>query len=245
MSRPEQEEVKSAQQPARIKGDYESRGLNACHFCGLKFNVGERIPRIIVGCGHTFCTSCLGYFLRNNRIRCPMCRKLLKGVESVDKLPLNFNILYEVVTQDPLLSRVNFEKCLNADPDMYHDDETYERDFAPYMCQKHEHRIKHFYCSEHPSIFCRECIKDLHNLEACFVVDLYEIEKMRKLQQNNNELNRKQLQRRQDGATESYVELQKTPPRSREPLKASETVERRPRHEPRHVHVPESKPGYY
>ena len=157
--------------------------MDLCHFCGLKFNVGERIPRIIVGCGHTFCTSCLSYFLRNGRIRCPMCRKLLKHVESVDKLPLNFNILYEIVTKDPLLSRVNFEKCLNADPDMYHDDEAYERDFAPYMCQKHEQRIKHFYCSEHPSIFCRECIKDMHNLEACFVVDLYEIEKMRKLQQ--------------------------------------------------------------
>lgn len=41
-----------------------------------------------------------------------MCRKLLKHCESVDKLPLNFNILYEVVTKDPLLSRVNFEKCL-------------------------------------------------------------------------------------------------------------------------------------
>ena len=49
------------------------------------------------------------------------------------------------------------------------------------MCQMHEQRIKHFYCSEHPSIFCRECIKDLHNMDACFVVDLYEIEKMRKL----------------------------------------------------------------
>lgn len=57
--------------------------------------------------------------MRNNRIRCPICRKLLKEVESVDKLPLNFNILYELVTKDPLLSRVNFEKCLNMDPGMY------------------------------------------------------------------------------------------------------------------------------
>ena len=104
---------------AKIKGEYSARGLDMCHFCGLKFNVGERIPRIIVGCGHTFCTSCLSYFLRNNRIRCPMCRKLLKGVDSVDKLPLNFNILYEVVTKDPLLSKVNFEKCLQPDPDAY------------------------------------------------------------------------------------------------------------------------------
>ena len=125
-----------------------------------------------------------------------MCRKLLKGVDSVDKLPLNFNILYEVVTRDPLLSSVNFEKCLQADPDVYESEEAYERDCAIYMCQNHDQRIKHFYCSEHPSIFCRECIKDLHNMDACFVVDLYEIEKMRKLQEDNNRLNRLQLTRR-------------------------------------------------
>jgi len=114
------EEVKAAQSDAeetevvapKVEAAYSQRGLDVCHFCGLRFNVGERIPRIIIGCGHTFCTSCLSYFLRNNRIRCPLCRKLLKGVDSVDKLPLNFNILYEVVTSDPLLSRVNFEKCL-------------------------------------------------------------------------------------------------------------------------------------
>jgi len=102
---------------------------------------------------------------------------MLKGVDSVDRLPLNFNILYETVTQDPLLAVVNFEKCLSGDVDLSQDEEIF-----PYLCQEHDQRIKHFYCSEHPSIFCRECIKDLHNLEKCFVVDLYEIEKMRKLQ---------------------------------------------------------------
>lgn len=189
-----------------MPAEYSRRGLDSCHFCGLKFNVGERIPRIIVGCGHTFCTNCLNYFLRNNRIRCPMCRKLLKGVESVDKLPLNFNILYEVVTNDPLLSNVNFDKCLSADLDFDEDDEEQAQELAPYLCTQHSQRIKHFYCSEHPSIFCRECIKDLHNTEACFVVDLYEIEKMRKLQEQNNEMNRKQLKARQDGASEAYVD---------------------------------------
>jgi hypothetical protein len=37
---------------------------------------------------------------------------MLKGVDTVDKLPLNFNILYEIVTQDSLLASVNFDKCL-------------------------------------------------------------------------------------------------------------------------------------
>ncbi len=39
--------------------DYHSRGLDFCQFCGKKYNVGERIPRIMVHCGHTFCTDCL------------------------------------------------------------------------------------------------------------------------------------------------------------------------------------------
>jgi len=172
-----------------LQADYEHRQLNFCHFCGHKYNVGNRIPRIIVGCGHTFCTSCLGYFLREGRIRCAICRKLLKGVESVDKLPLNFNILYEVVTKDPLLSNVNFDKCLQADLDESEEDPDFPLKVEPYLCRHHDQRIKHFYCSEHPSIFCRECIKDLHYMDECFVVDLYEIEKMRVLQEKNTEAN--------------------------------------------------------
>ena len=39
--------------------EYASRGLDFCQFCGKRYNVGERIPRIMVHCGHTFCTDCL------------------------------------------------------------------------------------------------------------------------------------------------------------------------------------------
>ena len=49
------------------------------------------------------------------------------------------------------------------------------------LCQNHEGRVKHFYCSNHLTVFCRECIKEDHTDDKCFVVDLYEIEKMRKL----------------------------------------------------------------
>jgi hypothetical protein len=153
-----------------------------------------------------------------------MCRKILKGVENIEKLPLNFNILYEVVTRDPLLSSVNFEKCLNAEID--ENDENYETELEPYLCMEHEQRIKHFYCSEHPSIFCRECIKDLHNLEACYVVDLYEIEKMRKLQEQNNTLNTAQLKNRTDGAQQSCI-LPPSPTNHENPL--LKNVNKRPK----------------
>ena len=61
-----------------IQGDYSTRGLDFCYFCGDKFNVGEKIPRILIHCGHTFCTECLTYLHHNFRIRCPICQKLVK-----------------------------------------------------------------------------------------------------------------------------------------------------------------------
>ena len=98
----------STHQP--IKGDYCSRMLDFCYFCGLKYNVGERIPRIMVHCGHTFCTECLSHLHHDYRIRCPLCRKLIKNLESVERLPLNINILYEVVEKDPILKEIDFDE---------------------------------------------------------------------------------------------------------------------------------------
>jgi hypothetical protein len=42
-------------------------------------------------------------------------------------------------------------------------------------------------------------------MDECFVVDLYEIEKMRVLQEKNQQANGSQLAKRTDGATDSYV----------------------------------------
>jgi hypothetical protein len=91
---------------------------------------------------------------------------LIKNLESVERLPLNINILYEVVETDTILSSIDY------------DDET---EIESKLCMGHQGRIMHFYCSNHKTVFCRECIKDEHTDEDCFVVDLYEIEKMRKL----------------------------------------------------------------
>jgi len=93
----------------KIHGDYQSRKLHYCLFCGDKYNVGEKIPRILVHCGHTFCTSCLSSIHHNFRVRCPLCRKLIKNLETVERLPLNINILYEVVERDPILANVDFD----------------------------------------------------------------------------------------------------------------------------------------
>jgi hypothetical protein len=89
--------------------DYESRNLDICQFCGFKYNVGERIPRILVHCGHTLCTNCISELHHHDRVRCPICRKLIKALESAERLPLNINILYEVVDKDEQLANCNFD----------------------------------------------------------------------------------------------------------------------------------------
>ena len=64
------------------------------------------------------------------------------------------------------------------------------------LCENHDQRVQHFYCSYHGTVFCRECIKVEHTNEKCFVVDIYEIEKMRKMHKINVEKNTKQLSKR-------------------------------------------------
>ena len=54
-------------------------------------------------------------------------------------------------------------------------DEEDEETLGGKLCERHPDRVKHFYCSNHLTVFCRECIKQLHSEEECFVVDLYEI----------------------------------------------------------------------
>jgi hypothetical protein len=165
-----------------------------CLFCGERYNVGERIPRILVHCGHTFCTACLSHLHHSFRVRCPLCRKLIKNLESVERLPLNINVLYEVVERDPVLASVDFD-----------DEGSTEEAMDKLLCQAHQQRVKHFYCSSHKTIFCRECIKEAHTDDNCFVVDLYEIEKMRKLQWQNISSNKNQLKKRKDGADQSCI----------------------------------------
>ncbi len=162
--------------------EYCARKLDICQICENKFNVGERIPRILVNCGHTFCTKCLGKCLVNFRIRCGICSKLMKNLDSVERLPLNINILDEIVSNDPILNSVYFDE-----------DEEDESKF----CELHQQRINHFFCSNHRTVFCRECIRTLHVDQACFVVDLYEIQKMKQIHSQNTLNNSLQVKRSQ------------------------------------------------
>ena len=164
--------------------DYESRRLNFCGVCHLVYNVGDRIPRILVNCGHTWCTSCLTNYFRNNRIRCPNCLKLVKNLENVEQLPLNINIFHEVVQTDERLMEM-------IDPD--------GRDSYNSLCGFHPEKQNHFYCSYHKTNFCRECIKIYHRDDKCCVVDLFDINKLYHLHEQNIYKNQQIIKTRNRG----------------------------------------------
>jgi hypothetical protein len=154
-----------------IQIEYAARRLNICGVCRLIYNVGDRIPRILVNCGHTYCTSCINRYYRNERIRCPCCRKLVKHLESVESLPLNISIFSEIVETDPMLLLL-----LDSNSSMSMEIE----------CCKHPEKSNHFYCSYHETNFCRDCIKKYHKDDNCCVVDLYDINKLYQLNEQNS-----------------------------------------------------------
>ena len=55
----EQKTEKPKHARKKLVQEYSKRGLDICGVCKRRYNLGDRIPRILVHCGHTFCTSCL------------------------------------------------------------------------------------------------------------------------------------------------------------------------------------------
>lgn len=79
----------------------------------------------------------------------------MKQLESAERLPLNINILYEVVEKDPILSKTNFDfEDAGAGGGEVDEEAIQEK-----LCTEHPERVKHFYCSNHLTVFCRECIR--------------------------------------------------------------------------------------
>ena len=122
----------------------------------------------------------------------------MKNLEAVERLPLNINILHEIVEKDEILAKIHFEE---------------EEDDETKFCDIHGDRIKHFFCSNHRTIFCRECIRVDHNDDECFVVDLYEIQKMKQIQIGNITNNSIQTKQSIDKSIKSDLHaLSSTPP---------------------------------
>ena len=157
-----------------FKPSYHERKLDICGICQKKYNVGDRIPRILVNCGHTYCTSCLNNFYKNNKIKCPFCKKIVKHLDNVETLPLNLPIFSEIVKSDHKVNSFIDTKSNNS--------------FIS-KCEHHSHKQKHFFCSYHNTNFCRECIKQFHKDDNCCIVDLFDIHKLFLINEENTAKN--------------------------------------------------------
>jgi DNA-directed RNA polymerase subunit RPC12/RpoP len=84
---------------------------NLCVVCSKEFDLQERLPRVLVQCGHTFCTECLRPFQNERSIKCPLCLTELSRVSGLDKLPVNSQIFSSLFYKDKLdLQLMNSDK---------------------------------------------------------------------------------------------------------------------------------------
>jgi hypothetical protein len=81
------------------------RGVS-CSNCGLNYNESNLIPRLLIKCGHTFCSSCLEALHNNSLIECPE-DKALTMINEVSSLPINMTIVSLIKNES--VKFVNFD----------------------------------------------------------------------------------------------------------------------------------------
>ena len=142
-----------------------------CPLCQKKYDLSMKAPRILIHCGHTLCTSCLYLFFKDQRIRCPLCLKLVKRIRLIETLPLNhksFEILINKI--DPKLIDAS-NRTLKLPAQLMKDLEDEDIDYP--ICEKHQDRFQHFMCLEEKVILCRVCIMENVHKSGSHLLDLY------------------------------------------------------------------------
>eukprot|EP01060_Flectonema_neradi_P012130 TRINITY_DN19027_c0_g1_i1.p1 TRINITY_DN19027_c0_g1~~TRINITY_DN19027_c0_g1_i1.p1 ORF type:complete len:183 (+),score=25.41 TRINITY_DN19027_c0_g1_i1:40-549(+) len=67
-----------------------------CGVCMEEFEeIGEMVPKVLPGCGHTYCDACLKQLYRTGRWSCPDCSTAIRGVP--DDLAKNFALVRGIV----------------------------------------------------------------------------------------------------------------------------------------------------
>ena len=149
--------------------------LTKCSICEHDYDLQDRAPRILIHCGHTVCTSCLYLFFKDQRIRCPLCSKMIKRLKLVEVLPLNHQIYNRLINSTEYENIDPINTILSL-PNEKSEELAEQEDYQFPMCQNHPDRCKHFVCLSHNLTLCRACI--LENLHFCStsIVDLYSLQ---------------------------------------------------------------------
>ena len=67
-----------------------------CPICKNDYNSSNNIPRILINCGHTICSSCLNTKITENKSKqftCPEDNILYENIESIEKFPINKSLI--------------------------------------------------------------------------------------------------------------------------------------------------------
>ena len=67
-----------------------------CPICKNDYNSSKNIPRILINCGHTICSSCLNTKITENKSKqftCPEDNILYENIESIEKFPINKSLI--------------------------------------------------------------------------------------------------------------------------------------------------------
>ena len=68
------------------------RYVKVCGICDGEYDEETKKP-LVLRCGHSFCSECLGHMAENRRIlHCPVCRKTT-GFSTVTKIPVCYQLL--------------------------------------------------------------------------------------------------------------------------------------------------------
>ncbi|XP_068752799.1 E3 ubiquitin-protein ligase TRIM56-like [Montipora capricornis] len=104
-----------------------------CSICREKFDDQQHCPRLLPGCGHTFCTNCLQTLLKNNVIYCPTCRSTVSASAGLATLPKNFALL-DILLSLPQKGNDDLKLCQICD-DEKHPATSCCLDCKEYMCK--------------------------------------------------------------------------------------------------------------
>lgn len=110
----------------------------SCPVCGERFT-DSSVPRNL-GCGHTFCTSCVQQMITRDR-RCPECRLFFTSTAAVE-LPVNYPLLR--LARSSLVPSGLRSTSTGREPDAGE-------------CRSHEANM-YFWCETCRKYVCRDCL---------------------------------------------------------------------------------------
>ena len=163
----------SSEEDKKKAHNFSKQVFNAevCPLCQKNYDLAMQAPRILIHCGHTLCTSCLYLFFKDQRIRCPLCLKLVKRIRLIETLPLNHKSFENLIRKLPSGSIDPSNRSLKLPSQLMKDLEDKDIDYP--ICHIHQDRFQHFMSLKDKVILCRVCIlENVHEISDN-LLDLY------------------------------------------------------------------------